>query len=441
MTTATVLTPQHRPGTGQPRDSTPNLAIWVSAAMVACLLAVAALVPFDKIVSNAPGTIRPLDQITVLQALDPSIIKTLDVKEGDTVAKGQLLATLDEALTFADVQQARAQVAALAAQVARCEAELQKKPFDPAIDPNDPASSYLQLQKALFDKRAAEYAASVLSYEEKIGLQQVTILKLQTDVARYNEREKISKQIQDMRATLYKSGVSSLLNLWLATDKQVEMQRTLDKDRAALTEARHQIDSAKSDRDAYIQKWFSDTNQELVTARNKLDQAEGDLERAAKHQDIVRLFAAEPSFVLHMERLSVGSVVNPGGTIMKLMPLGARIEAEIQVSPSDIGDVHPGQYVRLALSAFQQDEHGYVEGKVTWVGADALTLDQNNKPTSPYYKVGASVDSYHLVGVPQPVHLVPGMVLLANINVGSRILGRYLLGATRQGIRNALREP
>ena len=61
------------------------------------------LTRIDRVVSSVGGKIVPVDQISVLQALDPSIIKTIDVREGDQVQAGQLLATLDSTFTAADV--------------------------------------------------------------------------------------------------------------------------------------------------------------------------------------------------------------------------------------------------------------------------------------------------------------------------------------------------
>ena len=71
----------------------------------------------------------PAGQVNVLQALDPSIIKTIDVREGEQVQPGQLLATLDATFTSADLTQAKLQIASLETQVARDEAELKQQPL------------------------------------------------------------------------------------------------------------------------------------------------------------------------------------------------------------------------------------------------------------------------------------------------------------------------
>ena len=67
---------------------------------------------------------------SVFQALDPSIIKSIDVKEGDIVGAGQLLATLDPTFAAADVEQLKQQIASLKAQVVRATAEQKQRAAD-----------------------------------------------------------------------------------------------------------------------------------------------------------------------------------------------------------------------------------------------------------------------------------------------------------------------
>ena len=424
-----------------PEPKTVSLAIWMLVAMLACAIAITLTVSVDKIVTSIGGKIVSVEQLNVVQALDPSLIKSLDVREGQTVSKGQLLATLDETFTIADVGQLKAQVDGLEAQIARDDAELHKVPFNPPITPGQPAASYMQLQKSLYDKRAAEYSASVLSFDEKIKQQQTTISKLEADVASYKERAKISQQVQDMRDTLFKSGASSLLNLLTATDARLEMQRTMEFDNNSLTEARHQISSLQADRDAYIQKWFSDATQDMVTARNNLDTAKASLEKAAKHQDLVRLTAPEAGVVLTLAKVSVGSVLKQGDPLMTLMPLGTPVEAEVGISARDVGFVRVGDNTRLKVDAFNTSEHGYADGKVIWISADAFTTDDDNKAVDAYYKARVSIDALHFSGVPANFRLIPGMTLTADVNVGTRLLGRYLLGGALRGAGESMREP
>ena len=418
-----------------------SAAVWLLIALLGAAIVVTLTVSVDKIVTSTSGRIVSVQQLNVLQALDPSIIKSIDVKEGQTVEAGQLLATLDSTFAQADVGQLQQQVAGLRAQIARGTAEMGRLPFAPNLSTGTQAAPYLALQKGLFDQRAANYAAQLLSFDEKIKQQEATVAKLESDEQRYEEREKISQKVQDMRDTLYKSGSSSLLNLLQATDQHLEMQRTMEFGHNSLIEARHQISALTADRDAFVQKWFADASQEIVTARNSLDQAIAQLEKAAKHQDLVRLTATAPGVVLSVAKLSVGSVLKQGDSLMTVMPLGAAVEAEVNIASRDIGFLKVGDTTRLKVDAFNSAEHGYAEGRVLWISDDSFTTDADNKPTEPYYKARVSVDDLHFLGVPSGFRLIPGMTLTADVKVGTRLLGRYLLGGTLRGAAESMREP
>ena len=67
---------------------------------------------------------------------------------------------------------------------------------------------------------------------------------------------------------------------------------------------------------SFKQQWFSALSQDLVTARNALDTAKAQLEKATKHQDLVRLSATEDSVVLTLAKLSVGSVLKEGDALV-----------------------------------------------------------------------------------------------------------------------------
>ncbi len=418
-----------------------SVAVWLLIGLLAAVVITTLTIPVDKIVTSTAGRIVALKQMNVVQALDPSIIKSIDVREGEPVEAGQVLATLDEALTTADLDQTQAQVDGLKAQIARLEAELGKRPFNPPVTPGDGPMSYMRLQKLLYDKRAGQYAADVSSFDEKIAGLQVTIAKLTADVESYKQRDKIAQQVEGMNDSLYKSGSSSLLNLLTSTDARVEMERTMKYDVSTLQESQHQISSLQADRNSYIQKWFSDANTDLFTARNNLDAAQALLDKAAKHQDLVNVTAKEAGIVLSIAKVSIGSVLKQGDPLMTVMPLSTPLQVEVSIASGDIGFVKVGDNARIKIDAFNSSEHGYAEGKVVWISADAFTADDNGAAVDAYYKVHISILSNHFVGVPANFRLIPGMTLSTDINVGTRLLGRYLMGGAIQGAGDSMREP
>jgi hemolysin D len=423
-----------------PEPAQLRLTLYALAALLAALLAVTLLMRMNRVVTSSAGLIVTTEPTIVLQALDPSIIKTLEVQEGELVRTGQPLATLDPTFTAADVSALTLQIASLDAQIARCEAELARRDFDPPAAKTS-QSAYIALQRAYYLQRKAQFEAQLHAYDEQIAQNRATIRKLKDDLAHYDDRVKISQQIENMRASLAASQVGSRLNLLVATDQRLEMLRSLDSDRNGLIEAEHQLASTVANREGFVQQWSGQVSQELVTARNALDNAREQLTKAARHHDLVRLEAPEDAVVLKLAKLSVGSVLKEGDPFITLAPMRSPVEAEVHIMARDVGFCRPGDPVTLKLDPFHFVEHGTAAGTVRSISEGAFTQDDNGAAVEPYYKARIALGEVRLKAVPDSFRLVPGMTLTADIQVGTRSAFMYIWRGLIRGIGEAMREP
>jgi HlyD family secretion protein len=423
-----------------PEPAQLRLTLHALLGLVVALLAVAVLMRLDRVVTSSAGQVVTTDPTIVLQALDASIIKSLDVQEGERVERGQLLATLDPTFAAADVSAASLQIASLEAQISRAEAELADRNFAPPPG-TTPQAAYLALQRAYYVQRKAQFEAQLNAYDEQIAQNKATIRKLKDDLAHYDDRVKISQEIENMRASLAASQVGSRLNLLTATDQRLEIMRTLDFDRNGLVESEHQLAAVVANRDAFTQQWAGQVSQELVTARNTLDNAQQQLAKAAKHQDLVRLEAPDDAVVLKLAKLSVGSVLKDGDPFITLAPLRSPVESEVHIASRDIGFVRPGDSATVKLDAFNFVEHGTATGTVRWISEGAFSQDDNGTAVEPYYKARIALTQVNLKAIPDSFRLVPGMTLIADIKVGTRSVFMYMLKGVIRGLDEAMREP
>jgi len=415
--------------------------VYVLAGFMVALLFVAIFVRLDRVV-NSTGWIVTTQPTQVIQALDPSIIKTIDVREGRRVKAGEVLATLDPTFAAADVSALRSQVASLDAQIARCEAELAKQPYVPPPSPDPATAQYSELQKSYYTQRKAQFDAQLRAYDEQIAQLKTTVAKLQNDQLHYGDRAKLAKEVEDMRATLAAAQVGSRLNLLAATDTKTELLRNAEYAHNSLVENQHQLESTISNRDAFIQQSAAQTSQELVTARGQRDTAAQQLEKATKHKDLVRLEANEDSVVLRMAKLSVGSVLKEGDPLMYLAPLGSPMEAEVKMTTRDVGFIRPGDPVTIKLDTFNFIEHGTIDGTLRWISEGAFTIDDNGGPTNdPYYKARIALNEFNLRDLPKDFRLIPGITLAGDVHIGTRSILMYMVSGALRGMGEAMREP
>jgi HlyD family secretion protein len=423
-----------------PEPAQLRLTLYAVVGLFAAMIAVSFFMQMNRVVTSSDGQIVTTDPMIVLQALDASIIKSLDVQDGERVKGDQLLATLDPTFAAADVSMATLQIASLEAQIARAEAELAHREFDPPLGAT-PEATYMALQRAYYLQRKGQFEAQLRAFDEQISQNKATIRKLRDDLAHYDGRVKISQEIESMRASLAASQFGSRLNLLTATDQRLEILRTQDFDRNGLAESEHQLASTTANRDAFVEQWSGQVSQELVTARNGLDTARQQLTKAAKHRDLVRLQAPEDAVVLKLAKLSVGSVLREGDPFITLAPLRSPVEAEVHIAARDIGFVRPGDHATVKLEAFSFVEHGTVAGTVRWISEGAFSQDDNGTAVSPYYKARIALGDIKLNHVPDSFRLVPGMTLTADISVGSRSVFMYILKGVIRGTHEAMREP
>ena len=90
----------------EPLSVRATMFVFVAAFVVGALVLTFARV--DRVVSSTAGKIVSVDAPLVLQALDPSIVESIDVRDGEVVEQGRQLATLDPTFVAADVNQLQA---------------------------------------------------------------------------------------------------------------------------------------------------------------------------------------------------------------------------------------------------------------------------------------------------------------------------------------------
>lgn len=435
-----------------PEPRSARLTIHVLAAMVLAFVLVLIFGHTDRIVSSEHGQFVTSLPETVIQAFDASIIKTIDVREGEEVKKGQLLASLDSTLASSTVDQLRSQINQLTAQLVRTHAEIAGSPL---VIPDSDDPDFVRaakIQKDLYDQQIAQYKAQLVSFDQKIAVAKTTIAKYEADLKRLQERKDIAQQVEDMRSTLEQHGTGSLLNRLMSSDSRIEAERQSELDRNSIEESSHSLASLQADREVATQQFLTAASQELATAQTNLGAAKAQLDAATLHKNLVRILASDDSIVLSIAKLSVGSVLQPGLTLMTLTPTSVPVVAEISISPRDVAFIRPGDLATLKIDAFNVAEHGFVDGKVLWVSEDAFgapttqgAAETNStatqQPQEVYYKARISIDQMKLINVPANVRLMPGMTLTADIKVGRRSLGAYLLGTMLHGAGTAMREP
>jgi hemolysin D len=422
-----------------------HVILYMLAAMLVLAVALMAIVKLDRVVTGTGGRIVPSVGFLYVAPFDTGIVRQVNVKEGEVVKKGQPLAMLDPTFTQADLLQLQQHMASDEAQIAREEAELAGQPYQ--FSTQDAAQS---IQGGLWQKRHAQYLFDLANFDGQIRSAEAQMTQAQSDVDKYEHRLKLAGDLENVYQPLLDKGYVSKLQLMQATDSRTEMSRLLADAENQVAQYRETAAALKAQRDSYIQKWHSDTATQLVADRNDRDLTRDSLDKAQKMSELTTVDSPEDAIVLKIGKLSKGSITggasasaqNPAlDPLFTLSPLNAPVEAEIMVASQDIGFIDVGDPVTLKMDAYMFLRHGTAKGVVKSISEGSFTLDDNQQPVPPYFKVRVKITAVHLRNVPSNFRLIPGNTLVGDITVGKRTILSYLVeGALRTG-SEAMREP
>ncbi|NKQ81845.1 HlyD family type I secretion periplasmic adaptor subunit [Rhizobium ruizarguesonis] len=417
-----------------------RMTLYCVTALIASAIIWASVSSIDEVVI-APGKLVTTQPTIVVQPLETSIIRTIEVKAGEVVHAGQTLATLDATFSQADVDQQQAKFSALDAQVRRIEAELAGNDYTAGDTPDQ------MLQAQLFGQRRAFYTAQLQNFEQQIAGQSAALLASKNQEAVLNDRRDGLSQIEAARERLYNKQSGSLITLLGSRGARLDVESDLTAVRGRADEAAHAYAKLSADRQAFIEDFRRAAMEQLVELRGQRDMADEELKKMALRRNMVVLTAPADSVVLDLAQRSVGSVVREAEPVVTLVPINVPLEAEVSINTRDIGRVAVGKEARVKLDAYPFQKYGTATGEVRTISQDTFLTGQQeqtatpSQPAAPFFKARILLADTRLNATDVPVRLLPGMTVTTEIKVGNRTVISYFLYPLLRGLDNAIREP
>ncbi|PBB79311.1 secretion protein [Mesorhizobium sp. WSM3879] len=420
--------------------------VWMISSLVIVLITVAGLIPVDQVVTTR-GLVVSQSPNIIVQPLETAIVRSIEVREGQHVQAGQLLARLDSTFASADLQALAMQVSTLEAEVARLKAEADGKEFN--YDGLDPSWT---LQASIFERRKAVYEAKLENFDRQSDELSSVISRAQSDAAGYRQRLSVAASIEQMRKQLEERQVGSRLNTLLAEDNSAEMSRALGNAVQTAEAARRQQAAVAADRAGYIQGWRAEVSQGLSEASSRMSDARELFNKAKLRKQLVELKSEGDAIVQSVAKVSVGSVLQSGERLITLVPAKAPLEIETNVVGRSSGFVHVGDPVVIKFDTFPYSQYGLAHGTVRTLSPDSFSAQEKARDpdsslamlpsnTEPFYRTRISIDQVALHDVPAGFALTPGMPVTADVQVGRRTVLKYILGVMLPIGQEAMREP
>ncbi len=410
----------------------------VLGALIVTLVGVAAVTRLDIIITGR-GRLAADHPTALLQPFDRAIIRSLLVRAGDTVRKGQVLATLDPTFAAADLAALLARQRGLAAEVARLQAEADGRPYGAN------AGAEAGLQAVLFAQRQREYTARLASFDQAIQRDQAASATVQGQRRSLVAQVAIARDVMTVRETLMRGAVGSRLQY---LDADAGLSRAAGELLAAtdrLNELAHEAASRRADRAAFMESWRRDTLENLAARREALAEADGAVAKAAHLRDLAAVTAPEDGVVLEVAPRAPGSVLRDAEPLLTLLPAHAGLQAELTIRSADIGYIREGDPVTLKVDAYPYQRHGALHGRVRSITAASFEADASHTGDAhagaAVHRVLVYITSSTLEELPPGTGPIPGMTLSGDVRVGTRSVLAYFLAPITSGFRQSFHEP
>ncbi len=390
----------------------------------------------ERVVVASGRLVNPLPNI-VVQPLETSIIQKIEVRVGQVVHQGQVLATLDPTFAQADEAQLRSRLHSLDTQSRGLTAELQGGTIAPSA--KDPDTT---LQAQLSRERQANYAAQLAKMEQNIARLAASIETNRRDQAVMAQRMKSLNEMEAMQESLMAQNFGARLQLLEARDRRLAGERELQLANNREHELRNELAALESEKLAFTRSWRQKTMEDLLSTARDRDGINEQLQKADKRKQLVALVSPVDAVVLDMAKLSQGSVVQAAEQMFTLVPLGAALEAEVKIDSLDIGYIKAGDVAHLKLDAFPFQKHSTLEGHVRTISEDAFRRDTPAQGgLDAFYVSRIAFGDAKLKKMAEKSRLLPGMTLSAEIVVGKRSVMSYLLWPLTKAMDESIREP
>ncbi|MDP6571877.1 MAG: HlyD family type I secretion periplasmic adaptor subunit [Rhodospirillales bacterium] len=429
-------TPQNEVGVREAAGAGTHLFIILCAGLVIAFLAWAHFGKID-IVSSAMGEVVPSSQVKNVQNLEGGIVRQFLVREGDRVKVGQPLVILESTASGADVQELEVRIASHKVDIARLEAELANAPVPKFSDELILGNLDLVRQAhEMFKTRRSRAKNELAGYQELANQRRQEIREISARLANERERLKLLGEQISISDELLKSDLTNrMLHLNLLKEAS-DLKGRIGEDGAALKRAKAAFSEAKVNIETFSDTVQEQVRKDLELKSRALEELSNRLEKFADSLQRRVLRSPVDGVVKTLYVYTVGGVVQPGATVVDVVPGTDRLVIEAKLSPQDIGYVHAGQTATVRLASSDAARFGNLDGEVVQVSPDTIETTEG----IPYYKVRIATARDYFETKDERYRLVPGVQVMCNILTGQRSVLQYLADPFLGSFRQALRE-
>ncbi|WP_019953475.1 HlyD family type I secretion periplasmic adaptor subunit [Yoonia vestfoldensis] len=370
------------------------------------------------------------------------VVAEILVVEGDSVAEGDLLISLDPTDLQSELAIVEGQYFEILARRARLEAERDDATalvFDPILlgAGTPEAAELMQGQERLFAARLETSLQSIdqLTQQRAQIASQITGITAQ-QTALQTQQGLIARELADQQSLLDR-GLSQASRVLALQREEASLLGRVGE----LTAQAAQAAERMTEIEIQVLGLASARREEAITRLRDLQFNQ--LELAERRQTLLRqldrldIRAPVSGIVYGMQVFAPRSVIRPADPVLFLIPQDRPLVIATQVQTTDIDQVFVGQDVTLRFSAFDQRRTPELAGRVTLLSADAF---QDEVTGQSFYRAEVQLNDGEIQRLPADLALLPGMPVEAFVRTGDRRPMDYLIKPLADYFTRAFRD-
>jgi HlyD family secretion protein len=426
------------PGADRLRHRTRRAFILIAALVIGCFGLAAVLQVGGAVVGS--GEVAVESSVKTIAHPTGGILTAVLVRDGDHVAKDQVLMKFDVGVSSVGMETASLGLAQLRARRARLEAERDGAPsiqfpseLTTSADPR--ARDAMTREQRLFTLRRGERTGTIALLGQRVRQYQEQIRAYEAQIAALDQ--------QMVLIVPELEGLRKLRERQLVTINRLnEMERTAVQMRGSkaalesnIAEARARISEASEQMLNVDKQIRSDAATQLAEVVGLLNDQQVRVASSSDTFDRSVIRAPQSGTVDKIAYLTIGSAVPPNQPMLQIVPDHDNLVVDARIRPQDVDQIRIGQAARVTFSGLNRQVTPDVPGSLIFVSPD-LATDQRTGAS--FYRIKVRLDAKALAKAPQVV-LKAGMPAEVFVLTNDRSILSFLFKPLFDQIRYAMR--
>jgi hemolysin D len=391
---------------------------------------------FIDTVAITQGQLVTTDRVKLIQPIENGIVRAIHVRDGQRVRQGDVLIELDPTEAQANVDALRADLLKAKLESAATSAILSDDPHQSFLPPSGGEPNLVEATRLQMIGEFEKFGASLASIDAEIIEQEGSLAVLKTQMTRLNDVLPIIQERLSTSDALLRKGLTRRPETQQLQQSYIETASEVEANKSGQLHAQSRMQARLKKKEEIQASFRAKQLQKRADALRRIASLDQQIIKEERRADDRKLRSPIDGSVFGLTVFTVGGVITTKDVVLRIVPAGTQLEAEVVVLNRDIGFVEVGQSVELKLETFPFTRYGLIEGEVKQVWRDAIPDEKQGL----IYKAEIRLKADRILIGSRWVMLSPGMSVQAEVKTGERRAIEFLLSPLLRYRDESLRE-